>query len=92
MEFTRPVVNRDDFALTVLNSQTIALFGGKAGRDYHENEEELKSDGFVFDVKTKSIKAILRGESDVKFDSSCYSHRISSEEYLTIGRTESHET
>ena len=62
-----PLEDRLDTAVAVLNNETIAIYGG-------QKIWSSQRDGIVLNVKTKTVRSILGGESDISFYNSCLVH------------------
>ena len=50
-------------AAAVIDEHTILVYGGK-----YNDAGSSTNDGFTFDTRSKSIKRVLGGDNDYKFD------------------------
>ena len=69
-------------AIAALDDHTVVVFGGFF-------LGELKN-GFVFDMKEKSLREILGGEHDISLKEATLAQKVSSSRYVVVGESKAH--
>ena len=78
-ESPNDLTKRSHSAVTVINSNHIAVFGG--ARDF-----KYLRDGYVLNTDTLKIKTFLSSRANVEFETTTQVQQISSTEYMTLGK------
>ena len=73
------LTKRSHSAVTVINSNHIAVFGG--ARDF-----KCLRDGYVLNTETLRIKTFLSSKTNKEFETTTHVQQISPAEYITLGK------